>query len=150
MTDSFDPRETPHEILHASCVAVADRGALIIGPSGSGKSTLALSLMAYGASLVADDRVVLERVKNTVIASAPPPIRGLIEARGIGLLTCDTVGPVPVTVVVDMEKSETTRYPDKRTIPLLGQPMALLHRVDGAHFAPALMQFLRSGRYENE
>ena len=42
-------------ILHASTVAIAGRGLLILGASGAGKSALALSLIALGAMLVADE-----------------------------------------------------------------------------------------------
>ena len=47
--------------LHASAVALDGRGALLLGASGAGKSGLALRLMALGARLVADDRVLLRR-----------------------------------------------------------------------------------------
>ena len=46
-------------ILHATAVAVAGRGLLIRGASGSGKSGLALEMMARGAQLVSDDRVIV-------------------------------------------------------------------------------------------
>ncbi|MDU9002780.1 HPr kinase/phosphorylase [Sedimentitalea todarodis] len=137
---------TEPTIVHASCVAVAKRGCLIIGASASGKSSLALSLMGYGASLIADDRVVLERSATGIRASAPPAIRGLIEARGVGILTCEPANAVVIGVVVDMDTVETARLPQARTTELLGEPVTLLHRVCGPHFAPALMQFLKSGR----
>ncbi|MEO1532556.1 MAG: serine kinase, partial [Pseudomonadota bacterium] len=46
--------------LHASAVALGERGLLILGPSGAGKTRLALELVALGAELVADDRVIVE------------------------------------------------------------------------------------------
>ncbi|MEP3332441.1 HPr kinase/phosphatase C-terminal domain-containing protein [Sedimentitalea sp.] len=133
-------------IVHASCVAVAGQGCLIIGASGSGKSSLALSLMGYGASLVSDDRVALERSVLGIRASAPQTIKRLIEARGIGILNCEPADPVVIGVVVDMDKAETARLPEARTTELLGVPVTLLRRVDGPQFVPALMQFLKSGR----
>lgn len=135
-------------ILHASCVAWQGHGCLILGASGSGKSSLALSLMAFGATLVSDDRVILTRSGSTVRASAPPTLRGLIEARGIGILTCDPADSAAIKVVVDMDKTETDRLPESRMTDLLGLRMPLLHRVDPAHFAPALIQFLKSGRHD--
>ena len=66
-------------------LAVAGRGLLILGPSGAGKSALALQIMALGGQLVADDRVELTRQGDEVIARCPAPLRGLIEARGLGL-----------------------------------------------------------------
>jgi len=76
--------------IHASCVAVDGKGLLITGASGSGKSALALQLMAFGAHLIADDRV-------------------------------------------------------KRMITILGQNLPLFLKVEGLHFAPSLLQLLRSG-----
>ena len=73
------------EVLHASCVGLDGDAVLILGKSGAGKSALALTLMAYGAQLVADDRVVLRPVDGRIIASAPDTIAGLIEARGVGI-----------------------------------------------------------------
>ena len=81
----------PGLTLHATCVAVEGRGVLITGPSGAGKSSLALALMAYGARLVADDRVTLSQVDGALWATCPPTIRGMIEARGIGLLNADAL-----------------------------------------------------------
>ncbi len=132
--------------IHASCVALDRRGLVILGPSGSGKSGLALSMMALGATLVADDRVTLTRSGNALIATAPDPITGLIEARGIGLLRAVTCGPVPVTCVVDLDRSETARMPPARRIVLAGRSLALLFRVDAPHFPAALMQYLKQGR----
>jgi len=49
--------------LHASCVAGAQQGLVLIGPSRSGKSTLAMTLVKAGFRLLSDDRVFLS-VKN--------------------------------------------------------------------------------------
>ena len=133
-------------IVHASCVTVRGRGVLITGASGSGKSALALSLMALGAGLVADDRVILNLRQGRVMASAPAPIRGLVEARGIGLLNAGAHGPVPVDLVVDLDRTEQERLPHKHQTVLLGQSLTLLYRVEGSHFPAALVQFLKAGR----
>ncbi|MBY6068615.1 HPr kinase/phosphatase C-terminal domain-containing protein [Leisingera aquaemixtae] len=137
--------ETQSLILHASCVALEGRGLLITGTSGQGKSALALQLMAYGAQLVADDRVLLRQMDGQVVASAPEPIRGLVEARFMGLLHAQIRSPVPVALLADLDEAETERLPVRHTTRLLGQEVARVKRVDGAHFAPALMQFLRCG-----
>lgn len=131
--------------LHGSCVAVAGRGLLILGASGSGKSGLALALMAIGAGLVADDRVILTRTAQTVIASVPDPIAGLIEARGIGLLHARPLGPTPVVCVVDLDQTETDRMPPPRKTDLLGQSVPLKLKVDTPHFHAMLMQYLKQG-----
>ncbi|KIC17851.1 MULTISPECIES: HPr kinase/phosphorylase [unclassified Leisingera] len=137
--------ETQSLILHASCVALEGQGLLITGTSGQGKSALALQLMAFGAQLVADDRVLVQLLHGELVASAPEPIRGLIEARYMGLLQAQIRSPVPVTALVDLDEAETERLPVRHTTQLLGQEIVRVKRVDGAHFAPALMQYLRCG-----
>ncbi|KIC21199.1 HPr kinase/phosphorylase [Leisingera sp. ANG-Vp] len=137
--------ETQSLILHASCVALEGKGLLITGTSGQGKSALALQLMAYGAQLVADDRVLLQLWDGEAVASAPEPIRGLVEARYMGLLHAQIRSPVPVAVLVDLDEAETERLPERQTTRLLGLDVPRLKRVDGAHFAPALIQYLRCG-----
>ncbi len=132
--------------LHATCVAVAGKAAVFLGASGSGKSALALNLMALGADLVADDRVILTNAGGVVSASAPDAISGMIEARGIGLLRARASGPAPVECVVDLDQVETARMPPVRQTILLGQSVTLLYKVDSPHFAAALMQYLKEGR----
>ncbi|MFZ9450406.1 MAG: HPr kinase/phosphorylase [Alphaproteobacteria bacterium] len=72
--------------VHATCVAIDGAGILLRGPSGAGKSDLALRLVDGGAALVADDRVDLRRRGTCLVASPPAPLRGLVEARGVGIL----------------------------------------------------------------
>ncbi len=134
-------------ILHASCVALERRGLLILGASGSGKSSLALNMMALGARLVSDDRVILKLVGDVVMAAAPESIAGLIEARGIGLLCAQQVAPMPVVCVVDLDQTETDRMPELRNTILLGQSVPLLFKVDAPYFPAALVQYLRVGRH---
>ncbi|EAQ04499.1 putative kinase/phosphatase [Pseudooceanicola batsensis HTCC2597] len=137
------PRST---VLHASAVALEGRAVLIEGPSGSGKSSLALALMAMGAQLVADDRVGLVRVGQEIRAEAPPTIAGRIEARGVGILAAAHVGNIPVALMVDLSEMETDRLPPRRSKYLLGISLPLLHNSGSAHFAAAILQYLRGGR----
>jgi len=134
--------------LHASCVTLDGNGLLILGGSGSGKSTLALSLMALGAVLIADDRVLLSHEQGDLIARSPTQISGLIEARGLGILRADQCDQTTVGTVIDMDRPEVERLPPVRTIALLGQTVTLLHRPDIAHLAPALLQYLKRGRQD--
>jgi HPr kinase/phosphorylase len=134
-------------ILHASAVAVADRGLLILGASGSGKSGLALQLMALGADLVADDRTMLTQETCGVRLSAPAAIRGMIEARGLGLLRARPV-EAPLHLALDLDARETDRLPPWRETDLLGQRTRLLHISASPHFPAALMQYLRMGMTE--
>jgi serine kinase of HPr protein (carbohydrate metabolism regulator) len=77
-------------IVHAGLVALRLggywRGVLIEGPSGGGKSDLALKAIEAGFRLVADDRVVVWRSGEALFGRAPPPLAGLIEARGHGVV----------------------------------------------------------------
>lgn len=133
---------------HATCVAVGGGGVLITGRSGCGKSTLALQLMAYGARLVADDQVLLSRDDDTLAARCPKPLRGLIEARGVGLLNAEPVDAAPVRLVVDLDTREAERIPPERNVALLGCRIPLLHGADAIHLAPAVLQWMRAGRSE--
>lgn len=131
-------------ILHATAVAVAGRAALIRGASGSGKSALALQMMGLGALLVADDRVILTPDTRGIAVSAPDPIRGLIEARGVGLLRADVADTARLCVVVDLDQRETDRLPPERQTEILGHSVPLLHNAAHASFPAALVQYLKA------
>ncbi|MGB0499414.1 MAG: HPr kinase/phosphorylase [Rubricella sp.] len=99
--------------VHASAVALNDRAALILGTSGSGKSALALDLMAAGCRLVADDRVVLSRRGDALVAEAPETLLGLMEWRGVGLLRCaEPALGAKVCIAVDLDTVPSGRLPD--------------------------------------
>lgn len=132
-------------IIHASCVAVNDRAVLITGAAGQGKTTLALALMAHGAILVADDRVMLSNCDGRLVATAPPTIAGLIEARGIGLLNAAHADAASVAALIDLDQTETDRIPPPRYVTQLGCDIPLFFAVTGPHFAAAIMQFLKAG-----
>lgn len=140
------PGTGPSETHHGTVVALDGRGLLIIGASGSGKSTLALDLMALGCRLVADDRTILTARDGALIASCPPPLTGLIEARGLGLLRADPLSSASLVAVLDLDRAECDRLPLPRSVTLLGIPVPLLHNPDGGMRASALLQFLRAGR----
>ncbi|MFV1491493.1 HPr kinase/phosphatase C-terminal domain-containing protein [Phaeobacter sp. JH18-32] len=136
---------TPTCRLHASCVAVAGQGLLITGGSGSGKSTLALQMMALGAELIADDQVIITASDDALVVSAPEPLRNMIEARGLGLLFARAADQAHLAGVVDLDHVETERLPPQIETRILNRPIRQLRRVDGPHFAPALLQFLKHG-----
>lgn len=136
----------PEEIIHASCVAVAGRGVLILGRSGAGKSGLALRLMALGARLVSDDRTVLRTEGAGLVASAPPAIRGRIEARFVGILRAEPLDSVSVALAVDLDREEAERLPPRREARFLDRSVSLLRRVDQPYFPAAILQHLTHGR----
>lgn len=133
-------------LVHASAVALGPRGALILGPSGAGKSALALTLMALGAALVADDRVELADRDGLPWLSCPRGIEGLIEARHIGLLRAEAAPGAWLALVVDLSRTEAERLPPLRTLPVLGHPVPVIHKVESPHFAAGVLQYLKSGR----
>ena len=106
-------------LMHGSCVVVGDSAVLILGASGSGKSGLALQMIALGAVLVADDGVQLTRIGEKICARAPKNLIGMIEARGIGILSTVCRQDVPVDLVVDLDMSADARMPVTQLFPLL-------------------------------
>ena len=135
-------------ILHASAVAFGTAGLLITGRSGAGKSSLAIELLALGADLVADDRVVLTPRDGGLLMSAPEATRGLIEARGIGLLQVDPV-PAWARAVVDLDDLETHRLPDPRETVIAGVHLPLIRKVESAAFPSMLRLVLKGGRADD-
>jgi serine kinase of HPr protein (carbohydrate metabolism regulator) len=114
------------ETLHASTVASDGRAVLIAGPSGAGKSDLALRLLDRGFTLVSDDRTLVRKDGEKLIASAPPNIAGKLEIRGIGIVDMDTVSDIPVALFVELT-SEIQRLPDEnRERPVLGVRVPLI------------------------
>lgn len=134
------------EIVHATSVSVAGRGLLIRGASGRGKSGLALEMMVRGATLIADDRTIVTRTRDLLHLSVPFALRGLIEARRIGLLHADCVDDVPLAAVLDLDVAETHRLPPNRTTRMLGVEVPLLHNSASEYFAAGLIHYLTAGR----
>lgn len=134
-------------ILHATTVALGeDRGLLILGPSGAGKSALGLQMMALGARLVADDRTEVRQEGGALIATCPPAIRGMIEARGVGLLAAPALPRARLILAVDLGQTETERLPPRRSVTILSTPLDLVLGAQSAHFPPALLCYLLNGR----
>ena len=148
MTQRSAPRMVTKS-RHATAVALDGRALLITGPSGSGKSTLAIEMIAYGAMLISDDQVMLTREGDVILASAPggttAPGRGLIEARGIGLIPVpERAGPTPVSLIMDLGATEVERLPRSRVASLLGVPVRSLRKPETLS-AAALVLALRAG-----
>ena len=118
-------------LVHASCVALGGRGVLLRGAPGAGKSDLALRLIDAGATLVSDDRVALDGGRSALLASPPARIAGLLEVRGLGIVTMAYTGRCPVRLVVDLVAPEAVeRMPEAGSIVLCG------HRIARASLAP--------------
>ncbi len=89
----------------ATCVAIGGRAILIEGPPGAGKSSLALALIDRGAVLVGDDGVSLQRDGARLLASAVAATAGLLEVRGLGLVTMPVAQGVPVALAIVLDRA---------------------------------------------
>ena len=127
-------------MVHATCIAFDGHGILLRGPAGSGKSDLALRAIDRGAQLVADDQVVLTRDGETMIASAPSSLHGLIEIRGIGIMRMDTAVQVPVALVADLADTGE-RMPDRRWCEIGGVDISWCAIAPFEASAPAKLRF---------
>jgi HPr kinase/phosphorylase len=134
--------------IHANCVAIDGKGLLIIGASGTGKSTLALQMLGLGADLVSDDRTTITKDGQFLRAEAPFSIQGLIETRGLGILTIPNVSNVLISAVVDLDQVEAERLPPSRIWSLMGISLPCLHKVVNPAFPVALLHYLRNGRQD--
>ena len=142
MSDTDSSRQ--QIFVHATAVAVERRGVLLLGPSGSGKSDLALRLIDAGGRLIADDQVVLTRVQDRLIATAPPALAGRIEARGIGILTLDGAllwRRMPMALAVELAPPERIeRLPEAASRDFLGIALPLIRLSPFEASAPAKLR----------
>ena len=118
-------------LVHASCVALENKGVLLRGAPGAGKSDLALRLIEGGGILVADDQVALTSSGEMLLAAPPARIAGLLEVRGIGVVSMEFVAQCPVHLVVDLARPDTVeRMPEAATVELCD------HRIAHVALAP--------------
>jgi HPr kinase/phosphorylase len=110
--------------IHATAIVFGEAGVLIRGAPGSGKSSLALRLidaegfgagtLAMQAKLVADDQVELTRKDGALFASPPPPLAGLLELHGVGIMPFPHQQSARIALVVDLVAAAmVNRLPDK-------------------------------------
>jgi serine kinase of HPr protein (carbohydrate metabolism regulator) len=123
----MNPNRISSENLHATCVASNARAVLIVGPSGSGKSDLALRMLDRGFSLVSDDRTVVRKEGEKLIASAPVTIRGKLEIRGIGIVDMESTDDVPVALVVELTADMQRMPDDSRERLILGTKVPMVN-----------------------
>lgn len=132
MTRAITPLSS--ETLHMSCVAIDGHGVLIEGPSGAGKSDLALRLIDRGAVLVSDDYTVLTNRDGALHAAPPARIAGLIEVRGLGLITRPFVSDCAAALLVSLS-DEPERLPETtpvREITGVAIPVIVLRAADAS------------------
>ncbi len=106
--------------IHGTCVLIGGIGVLLRGPSGGGKSDVAVRLIDGGALLVADDQVQVRMDQGRLMATAPAPLAGLIEVRGVGILPVPTAEAAEIRLVVDLVAAERVeRLPEPETVTLM-------------------------------
>lgn len=94
--------------LHATAITINGRGLMFVGPSGSGKSMLAFSCLSQAkrlgaeAWLIADDQIFIRIDNGRVIAERPSAIAGLIELRGSGIVTVDSLESASIDLVIQL------------------------------------------------
>ncbi|MCY0092846.1 HPr kinase/phosphorylase [Hoeflea ulvae] len=106
------------ESFHATAIISGATGVLFLGPSGSGKSAVAFACLnatiarGWNAALVADDQTILTAGAGRCIASCPPPIQGLLELRGTGIVAMRRSERAVMHLAVALtERSSETRSP---------------------------------------
>lgn len=82
----LDEKLAPEETLSGDLIVVYGKGVLITGESGMGKSEIAMELVRDGQVFVADDRVDVQKIHNSLYGHAPELLRGMLEIRGIGII----------------------------------------------------------------
>ncbi len=119
----------PHDLEiceHASAVAIDGHAVLLFGAPGCGKSDLALRLIAEGARLIADDQTRIFCRDGFLRAACPRTIAGMMEVRGIGLVTVPGAAApedaFPVALAVDLvaDPAQVARMPDSFSREILG------------------------------
>jgi len=113
----------PPVLRQATCVAIGGRGLLIEGQPGAGKSSLALALIDRGAILVGDDGVALSPHEGRLLASPAPATRGLLEVRGVGLITLPVAQDVPVALVIRLDPAAPRFVEDAAAETICGVPV---------------------------
>ena len=132
--------------IHSTAIARKGRAALLLGSAGAGKSSLALQLLALGADLVADDAVALNLSGGRVMLSSAPSIKGMIEARGVGLLKVNTVDHAALAIVVDLDKTASARLPEPEVHSVLGLKFPLLCGKGNPHLGAVIWCLLGGGQ----
>ena len=122
--------ETTH---HACALEINKTGMIIKGCSGSGKTSLMMGLLEKAkqenleAFLVSDDRVHLTPASNKLIAKTPPPIEGLVEIRGYGIISHPYQDTTTVSLVIELvEDDQLSRMPEAMYNDFSGLSLPLL------------------------
>ncbi len=139
------------QTIHASAVLVGARAVLVRGPSGSGKSSFVLVLLQAARSgalpfarLIADDRAIVSAANGRLIVRPPEALKGLIEARGLGILRYPYEPAAVAGCVVDLGVPDLERMPPRagRETAIAGVRLARLAVAPGGDPLPLFRSFL--------
>lgn len=112
--------------IPATCIEKDGIGLLLIGQSGIGKSSLALKLIDEGAFLISDDRTVITKKADKIIAKAPKTIQEQIEVRGLGIITgLPSKQETQIFAVIRLIDTEPERMPDDTYTKVCGQKILI-------------------------
>ena len=93
--------------LHGNCLWVNETGVLILGNSACGKTGLTLAMINSGrGTLVADDRVIINRLHKILMARPPEALQGIMQIHGIGIVEFDYMAPVPLHLIIELVPRE--------------------------------------------
>lgn len=125
---------------------------MLRGPSGSGKSDLALRLIDRGATLVADDQFLTRPSRRGLVAFAPDTLYGLLEVRGLGLLSIPAIKTTLLKLIVDIVPADQVpRLPSQAFSGLEGQEICTIMLNAFENSSPikielAVRDLMRSGK----
>ncbi|MEZ5751408.1 MAG: aldolase [Paracoccaceae bacterium] len=97
-----------------------------------------MTLIDAGAQLVADDQVFLHENDGALFARTPPTIAGMIEMRGIGLLTLPYRRLARVALAIRLDLPQGARLPVQENMTLCGVNLPYLIGNDSLSFPAAV------------
>lgn len=103
-------------------------------------------MLALGGRLVADDLTEVAKGRDGRLwARSPAAGPGLVEARGLGLLSAPRSDAAPVALIVDLDRVEDSRLPPLRSETLADVQLPLCNNSGTPVLASALWHYLWYG-----
>jgi serine kinase of HPr protein (carbohydrate metabolism regulator) len=113
------------QTIHANALLIGSAGLLLRGSSGAGKSGLCRELVALAESrglfarLIGDDRVTIANRNGRLVARPHPAIAGVIEERGVGIVSMAFEPAGVIRCVIDLCRADEPapdRCPEPETM----------------------------------
>jgi len=105
VSNYLDDLLAPTEMVHGSLSDINGVGVLLTGSSGMGKSETAIELINRGHRIIADDAVIVKKIRKELVGQAPERIKHFIEVRGLGIIDVKSmygVGAVLESEYIDL------------------------------------------------